>query len=503
MSDEKNTVGMNEEGQTLDIDQAKNMTIGEAVRKDSELKAGVTEEDSVLDKYIKQHRDQVASQKFDTKVMEAESLDTATLDNFIKKQREELAASGIFATEGAETLVEADEKTASQEAANEQTAVEESTPAEAAVSEPNVKESQTNAFENPDHFNDKEIQQKGSKKKLVGILLALLVLVSGLFFAVNAFRGQDNNKDKTASSAQQSTKESSKTTAAKKAKANLKSYNSDLKAFYSDAEMTKLKNSQFDKFDDLAKSLDKLKNTSYYEDAKSKFDLLKKQIDAVKAVNAKFATEAIKDGEKVSATIKSGANFDDIKADVLKTGNASLDKLLQSAIADGRKQIDDKAKAEKEKAAKEAENKAAESTDSAQAAAGQESTQGGAAASQTAPAQTAPAQAPTISGSGSGLTNANGIQRNLSRVPYNDAAIADTTNPAWLFNPGILEKVIGTAQARGYITGNNYYLEPVNIVNGNGYYNLFKPDGTYLFSINCKTGYFVGNAKGHADGLDY
>ena len=39
------------------------MTIGEAVRKDSELKAGVTESDGVLDKYIKQHRDEVTSQK--------------------------------------------------------------------------------------------------------------------------------------------------------------------------------------------------------------------------------------------------------------------------------------------------------------------------------------------------------------------------------------------------------------------------------------------------------
>src|SRR3712207_7176799 len=64
------------------------MTIGEAVRKDSELKAGITEDDSVLDKYIKRHRNEVSSQKFDAKYME---LDTASLDNFIKKQREELS----------------------------------------------------------------------------------------------------------------------------------------------------------------------------------------------------------------------------------------------------------------------------------------------------------------------------------------------------------------------------------------------------------------------------
>lgn len=65
------------------------------------------------------------------------------------------------------------------------------------------------------------------------------------------------------------------------------------------------------------------------------------------------------------------------------------------------------------------------------------------------------------------------------------------------------EKIVATSQARGYISGNQYILEPVNIINGNGYYNMFKPDGTYLFSINCKTGYFVGNGKGYADALDY
>ena len=79
----------------------------------------------------------------------------------------------------------------------------------------------------------------------------------------------------------------------------------------------------------------------------------------------------------------------------------------------------------------------------------------------------------------------------------------DVNNPAWVFGDGILEKVLNIARKRGHITGNQYILERVNIINGNGYYNLFKPDGTYLFSINAKTGYFVGNGKGHSDALDY
>lgn len=66
-----------------------------------------------------------------------------------------------------------------------------------------------------------------------------------------------------------------------------------------------------------------------------------------------------------------------------------------------------------------------------------------------------------------------------------------------------LRKILEISRQRGYITGNNFILERVNIINGNGYYNMFKPDGTYLFSINDKTGYFVGNAAGHSDALDY
>ena len=95
------------------------------------------------------------------------------------------------------------------------------------------------------------------------------------------------------------------------------------------------------------------------------------------------------------------------------------------------------------------------------------------------------------------------LQRSASRVPYNQSAVNDSSNPAWTFADGVLEQILETSRARGYITGNQYILERVNIVNGNGYYNLYKPDGTYLFTLNCKTGYFVGNGSGHADDLDY
>ena len=53
MSEDKTQNGY-EGSQELDFQDAKEMTVGEAVRKEAEINAGVTETDSILDKYIKQ-----------------------------------------------------------------------------------------------------------------------------------------------------------------------------------------------------------------------------------------------------------------------------------------------------------------------------------------------------------------------------------------------------------------------------------------------------------------
>lgn len=200
-------------------------------------------------------------------------------------------------------------------------------------------------------------------------------------------------------------------------------------------------------------------------------------------MNEKFSSDAIVDGKKVSASVKSDANFDDIKSATLNTGNASLDSLLQQVVSDGKKQLEATKSSSKAEASKASSEKAKAEQEAA-AKASQEQSQ---------------AQAST------GITNydASILQRQRSRVPYNESLVADKSNSAWTFNSGVLEKIIATAQSRGYISGYNFILEPVNIINGNGYYNMYKPDGTYLFSINDKTGYFVGNAKGHSDKLDY
>ena len=91
-------------------------------------------------------------------------------------------------------------------------------------------------------------------------------------------------------------------------------------------------------------------------------------------------------------------------------------------------------------------------------------------------------------------------------------AVCRSINRLWMIAITLLgisrmvfwNKFLATSRSRGYITGNQYILERVNIVNGNGYYNLYKPEWEpNLFTLNCKTGYFVGNGSGHADALDY
>ncbi|WMB29279.1 cell division site-positioning protein MapZ family protein [Streptococcus didelphis] len=197
------------------------------------------------------------------------------------------------------------------------------------------------------------MEQKKSKKKKLWFLFILLLLILGLVFGLTFLR-QSNTNSKTSS---RQTSQSKSSIASKEAE-KADSFNKAYKEFFTDKNQTKLKNDSFDKLDKLEENLQKLKNTSYYEKAKTKFDSLKKQISAIQAVNAKFSSDAIKNGEKVTASVKDNANFDDLKSETLKTGNARLDKLLQTVIDSGRKQVSDKTKLAQEKASQEAQAQA-------------------------------------------------------------------------------------------------------------------------------------------------
>ncbi|SDK30019.1 cell division site-positioning protein MapZ family protein [Streptococcus gallolyticus] len=508
MSDKKE-LPSSEEQEGLNLEDVKNMTIGEAVRKDSELKAGVTESDGVLDKYIKQHRDEVTSQKFEAKLSDFDDLDTKALDNFIKKQREELVNNGIVGesalkeneatpkavdfeaekledTQETSQEVPVSEDVASEndstiqqenvsiEIPNADSAVSEPTPEAASAVVADDKNSEAIALETAD-----EQPTYKNKRVIIGGLAALVVAIFGVAYGLNYTRESSTSVASSSTSTTKKSTSSSSSAAAKKAKT---AFDDAYAAFFTDDTKTKLKNSEFDNISSLKEKLDDLKDTDYYDDAKKEYDTLAAQITAIQTINALFESNVIVNGEKASATVKSDANFDNLSSDLLNTGNANLDTLLQSAITDGKNQL-----------------AALASSSSQEASASSSSQTESASSSDTSTTQ-------TVSGaSGYGITSydASTLQRSLSRVPYSDSAIADSSNSAWTFADGVLDKIVATSQSRGYFSGNDYILEKVNIINGNGYYNMFKADGTYLFSINCKTGYFVGNASGNSDALDY
>ena len=393
-----------------------------------------------------------------------------------------------------------------------------------AVNRPSAEDRISSESISPSHKSafDGDIPVYRRKGVVIGALavLALVAIIGGSYALYKGTHSQSAKPTSTASSAV--TSSSSKDTAA----ADNKAFEEMYKNFFTDDEQTKLANDQFGKLSDLEKLLKKLEKTKYYDAAKKKYDNLKKQIEAVQKINSQFESDALVDGSyNASIAVKSDANFNSLPESVTTTGNASLDSTIQEAIKGGKTQLEEKAKAASATSAATAAdsaNTASPAAPSGDNTSGAASTGGGAAASNTSGAQNGSANSGATGSTGAtggttggsaaastvvtrGITNYNPsiLQRDRSRVPYNANVVADTSNPAWTWADGVLDKIIETSHSRGYFSGDNFILEPVNIINGNGYYNLYLPDGTYLFSINCKTGYYVGNGSGHSDKLDY
>ena len=620
MSEDKTQNGY-EESQELDFQDAKEMTVGEAVRKEAEINAGVTETDSILDKYIKQHREEVTSQKFSKKI-EADG-DTSPLDAFIQKQRQEFADSGLIGqtlanestnsttadetvtpitsgfgttetkaddtqapvdseitvkpeSESSETIITstnadrfitseaekfdlgealtatttstnqqvdntamvdnvddpepestlpADDKASEPQASKpllEDVEVSETIDSDAiattvagvtgvkadeakatpkvsmTVSRPSAEDKISSGYISPSHKGvfDGDIPVYRRKGVVIGALTVLaLAIIGGSYALYKVTHSQSAKTTSTASSAVISS--SSKGASA----SDNKAFEDMYKNFFTDDEQTKLANDQFGKLSDLEKLLKKLEKTKYYDAAKTKYDNLKKQIEAIEKVNSKYESDALVDGSyNASISVKSDANFNDLSERVTNTGNASLDSIIQEVIKGGKTQLEEKGKAASATSAvtaSESVNTATPSGDNTSGAANSGvSGAAGGVSSGTAATSTVVTR---------GIMNYDPsiLQRDRSRVPYNANVVADTSNPAWTWADGVLDKIIATSHSRGYFSGDNFILEPVNIINGNGYYNMYLPDGTYLFSINCKTGYYVGNGSGHSDKLDY
>ena len=471
-----------EQESKFEFEEAKDLTVGQAIRKNEEVEAGVTPDDTILDKYIKQHREEIEADKFENlKTKKEES--TQSLDDMIQEVRETTEQENVISPEeDAIALAVATETTeiVAQEAEEEETRVLEQPFKDElkAVEMAEVDNSEVAVVyeENEDQLQplsrsaqaDDEPQNKKKWAILSAIILLFLLIFGGGYYVYRQItRSSQELQTKAADSGLVSNQ------------SVYEQFNTLYDTFYTDENKTALKNSQFSQLNQLKELLDKLEGAREHTLAKSKYDSLETQIKAIQEVNSQFETPAITDGVlDTNAKIKADAKFTEIK-----TGNTEIDKLLDKAISLGKSQLTSTTTA---------------STTASTTAASQESS------SPTTESRPSTSTSDTAASTNSGLSSEGvNLQRSASRVPYNQSAVNDSSNPAWTFADGVLEQILETSRARGYITGNQYILERVNIVNGNGYYNLYKPDGTYLFTLNCKTGYFVGNGSGHADDLDY
>ena len=462
----------------FDFDEAKDLTVGQVIRKNEEVEAGVLPEDNILDKYIKQHREEIEADKFETRQFKKEELaSTQSLEDMIQEVRE----SSETSEEVEETHLFTEEVSGDTEETEAASVVlspldEENEELEPLVLTNTATEEETESLEEeevivPLSRSAQAEPEKDSKKKgmiIIASVVAAILVLAGTYYVYRQV--SRSNQEIQASQSSSSNQES---------QTDLQEFNTLYDAFYTDANKTALKNSQFDKLSQLKTLLDKLEGSRNHTLAKSKYDSLATQIKAIQDVNALFESPAITDGVlDTNAKAKADAKFTEIK-----TGNTELDKLLDKAISLGKSQ----------------QTSASSSSSSSSQASSSSATESNVSSTTPSTSTTAPAR-DTNGGLSSDGVN---LQRSASRVPYNQTAVDDSNNPAWTFADGVLEQILATSRARGYITGNQYILERVNIVNGNGYYNLYKPDGTYLFTLNCKTGYFVGNGSGHADDLDY
>ena len=447
----------------FDFDDAKELTVGQAMRKNEEVEAGVLPGDSILDKYVKQHKDEIEADKFVTRqYKKGELVETQSLDDLIQEMREaveesEASSEEVPSSEDILPPLPLDD----EEQGLDPLLLEDENPTE-----------MTEEVEEEQNLSRLE-QEESEKKSKKGFVLTALALVS-VIICVSAYYVYRQ--------VARSTKEIQTSQSTTNTQSDVEEFNNLYDAFYTDSNKTALKNSQFDKLSQLKTLLDKLEGSREHTLAKSKYDSLATQIKAIQDVNAQFEKPAIVDGVlDTNAKAKSDAKFTEIK-----TGNTELDKLLDKAISLGKSQ------------------QTAPSSSSSSQASSSSSTE-------SATDNTSPSSSVSSNNSVSARDDSHGglsssgvdLQRASSRVPFNQSAVDDSNNSAWDFADGVLEQILATSRSRGYITGNQYILERVNIVNGNGYYNLYKPDGTYLFTLNCKTGYFVGNGSGHADALDY
>ena len=211
--------------------------------------------------------------------------------------------------------------------------------------------------------------------------------------------------------------------------------------------------------------------------------------------------------EKTAIVFKDGKVVDSATRDQYKTAKEAVEKVkntdLSAQLNEQLQQVD-KMLTDKEKKEEEEKKKAEEAKKAAEEQAKQAAQ---AAAAAQAAQQAAVAQAAQQEAASSTPSSSNSANQPIKSARASD--IADASNPAWTWAPGVQSKVIATCIQRGYIVEGGYRLEKARIENGEGYYNLYATSTKsalmkgigesalpfYIVTINCKTGWFGGNGS--------
>jgi len=339
MSKERNNHHHKDEQESkFEFEEAKDLTVGQAIRKNEEVEASVTPDDTILDKYIKQHREEIEADKFENLQTKKDEV-TQSLDEMIQEVREtteqentlnsdEEAIALAVATETTEILAkeveEEETRVLEQPFKDELEAVE---MAEVDNSETAVVYEENEEQLQPLSRSAQADDQPQNKKKWVilsAIILVILLIFGGGYYVYRQIaRSSQELQTKAADSGLVSNQ------------SVYEQFNTLYDTFYTDENKTALKNSQFSQLNQLKELLDKLEGAREHTLAKSKYDSLETQIKAIQEVNAQFETPAITDGVlDTNAKIKADAKFTDIK-----TGNTEIDKLLDKAIGLGKSQL--------------------------------------------------------------------------------------------------------------------------------------------------------------------
>lgn len=476
-----------------------------------------------------------------------------------EKQSEDEKSNGLPEAEKKEMLEKADKKSTESDSINNesdaesQSASEDSTVLEAKIekeeNQPELIEAETepttivpNTVKTPQESNlekkDLDKTQKKKSKKVPYLALAAVLLLGGGGWAY-----YDHHQ-----------KVEAEVAAEAKRQRQMEDLHGKLAAFYTDdhhqfiradmihQDLSKLKN-----------DLSSLKNEKGYSELETTYQDIQSKIQDIQKVNEWFVAPVIVDDhladdiklkadkeiqtietdntdfgkliqqaqteaknqyaelqtakEKTAIVFKDGKVVGSVTRDQYKTAKEAVEKVkntdLSAQLNEQLKQVD-KMLTDKEKKEEEEKKKAEEAKKAAEEQAKQAAQ---AAAAAQAAQQAAVAQAAQQEAASSTPSSSNSANQPIKSARASD--IADASNPAWTWAPGVQSKVIATCIQRGYIVEGGYRLEKARIENGEGYYNLYATSTKsalmkgigesalpfYIVTINCKTGWFGGNGS--------